>query len=319
MKRIFRSFSKVFPKSFLEDTHEMLRFADFELDAEIWLGEIVTVALCISAVMVWLSTYSSSSFFILSAVIVPIIYLVGAYSIPFFIAEDRAEKVEKILPNALQLMSSNILAGMTPFQAMKLASRDEFGALKNELDRVTAKSLGTESFSTSVKEIAKHIRLPALERSLKLFVRSIESGGHLSKVLDETAKDINDSLMLKQEMISNVRSYAVLIVLTVMIGAPLLFNVSILFTERLNTLKQGFSTSSAEDFGMDLLVSESFDPNFLIGISAVIVAVTSTIASLLIGVIVSGKEKYGIRYAFVMVPTSLIIFYGVRIIVHTLV
>ena len=315
MRRIFITASKVFPKRYVQETAENIRYAGLDTEAQVWLGQSVLLALAVAAFTMLLSLYGDPLLFAVLSAITFAVYLVGAYMIPFFIAERRAQAVEDTLPNALQIMSSNIRAGMTPFHSMKLAARDEFGILKTELDRATTKALGTESFSDALKDMSNNIRLPALERSVKLFVRSIESGGHLAKILEETSRDINDNLMLRKELLASTKTYTVLILLTIMIGAPVLLNVSIHFTERLNSMRESFTSSTAEDLGVGLMLNESFSPEFLVDISTVIIAVTSTIACLLIGVIVSGKEKYGIRYAFIIVPLSLTIFYIIRRIV----
>lgn len=313
MKRIYITLSKVFRKSGIEETQQTLRYAGMDVDARIWLGQMLMIAILISFMMVFLTQYGSPLLFSGLAVVAPLIYVIGASSIPYFIAKDRASAVEEILPNALQLMSSNILSGMTPFQALKISSRKEFGALKEGLDVATTKALGTESFTQALMSMTRDIQLPALDRSLKLFSRSIESGGHLATMLQETARDINDNLILRNELLSQTRSYSVLILLTIIIGSPILFNVSIHFTERLNAMQETFSDSANSQAYVGLILENGFDPEFLVNMSALVVAFTSTIASLLIGVITAGTERYGIRYAFIIVPLSLIVFYGIRI------
>ncbi len=312
MRRIYISLSKIFPQAYVEEMRQTLKYADINITAEVWLGESLALGTIIALTIFYLGNYGDQLLFTILAALAFFVYMIGAFNIPFFIAEKRAQAVEEDLPNALQLMSSNIKAGMTPFQAMKLAARDEFEVLKKALDKATTKALGTGSFSDALKDISKDIRLPALERAVKLFIRSIESGGHLATILEETARDINDNISLRKELQSSTKTYTVLILMVIMIGTPILMNVSIHFTERLNEMKSSFTGSAAEELGMGMMVSESFSVDYLINMSTITIAVTSTIASMLIGVINSGKEKYGIRYAFVIVPMSLTIFYIVR-------
>ncbi|MFH1055376.1 MAG: type II secretion system F family protein [Candidatus Altiarchaeota archaeon] len=312
MRRVFISLSRLFPRKTVESMREMIKYSGLKVDAEVWLGQSLFFAIVVAAVMFSLGRYGNQLIFTTLSALAFLIYLIGANSIPFFIAEKRAETVEECLPSALQLMSSNIRAGMTPFQAMKLSARDEFGLLKDEIDRATTRALGTESFSEALRDISRSIKLPALERSIKLFVRAIESGGHLARILEDTARDISDNIMLRKELLSSTRTYTVLILVTIMVGAPVLFNISIHFTERLNAMKSAFDTQKAEEMGLGLMVSESFSPEFLVNVSVVTITVTSFIASMLIGVIVKGEEKYGLKYAFMMVPLTLTIFYVVR-------
>jgi pilus assembly protein TadC len=317
MRRLYITLSKLYPRKAVEYMRRMLKYAGIGIEAEVWLGESLLLALVVAAVMLFLARYGDPMLFTILAAAAFVIYLVGAYSIPYFIAEKRAETVEECLPSALQLMSSNIRAGMTPFQSMKFSARDEFGLLKDEIDRATTRALGTGSFSDALRDISRNIELPVLERSIKLFARSIESGGHLAKILEETARDINDNIILRRELLSSTRTYTILILLTVMLGAPVLLNISIHFTERLNTMRSSFSTEAAGEFGLGLVIGESFSTEFLMNVSTVIIVFTSFIASLLIGVIVGGREKYGLKYAFIIVPVTLTLFYLIRHAVKT--
>src|SRR3989338_1305476 len=50
-------------------------------------------------------------------------------------------------PGFLLLVSSNINAGMTPFNSFQVAARPEFGPLAEEIKYAVSKSLGTTSFN----------------------------------------------------------------------------------------------------------------------------------------------------------------------------
>jgi archaeal flagellar protein FlaJ len=312
MRRVYISASKIFPKKTIDETGRMLNFAGLNVEPEVWLGQALIIALIVLLKVNILGFFGNQTLFFILSILAFIIYLMGAAQIPFFIAEKRAETVEEVLPSALQLMSSNIRAGMTPFQSMKIAARNEFGLLKDEIDKATNKALGTESFSQALREISNDIKLPALERSIKLVVRSIEGGGHLARTLEEASRDISDNIMLRRELLSSTRTYTVLILITVLLGAPLLFNISIYFTQRLDMMKGSFDTESIGRMGVGMIISDSFSQEFLVNISTVTIAFTAFIASLLIGVIVKGSEKYGLKYALFIVPLSLTIFYIIR-------
>ena len=66
------------------------------------------------------------------------------------IADSRAAEVEKVLPDALQLMSANIRAGMTVDRAIWLSARPEFGIFEDEIKRVGAKTMGGKPIKTAL-------------------------------------------------------------------------------------------------------------------------------------------------------------------------
>ena len=81
------------------------------------------------------------------------------------IADSRAAEVEKVLPDALQLMSANIRAGMTVDRAILLAARPEFGILEEEIRRVGAKTVGGKSIKVALLEIKEKIKSDILDKT----------------------------------------------------------------------------------------------------------------------------------------------------------
>ncbi|MFC2163273.1 type II secretion system F family protein [Candidatus Altiarchaeota archaeon] len=318
MKRIYIFLSRLYPANARADMGRKLMHAGLDTEPEVWLGKSLLFGMLVAIVTLLIGTFGNQALFIVLAVVMFLSYVVGAYSIPFFMAEKRAESVEEALPSVLQLMASNVRAGMTPYQAMKVSARDEFGLLKDEIDTATTKALGSESFAQALMGMNDHIGLPVLERAIKLFIRSVESGGYLAKILEETARDINENIMMRKQLISSTRTYTILIILTIMIGMPVLMNISIHFTERVEKMKSAFDPGDLEELGFGMFMEEAFSVDFLVNMSLVIIIVSAFIASLLIGVIVKGKEKYGLKYAIMLVPASLIVFYTVRYFIQTM-
>jgi len=312
ISRLFITASKVFPGSYKKAVEENLIFAGIEVDVEVWLGISLIIGLLTAFVVALMSKFGNPLLFYILAIVVFFIYQLGSYSIPYFQAINRAESVDQSLPSVLQLMASNIRAGMTPFQAIKVSTRAEFGVLTHELDRATAKALGTGSFSDALLEINKRLNSHALNRAIKLFIRSVESGSYLAKTLEETARDISENIILKRELISSTRTYTMLIMFSVLIGTPMLLTISVHFTEKMAQLKSSLQITQIEGLEMNFLIGEGFSTDFLVNVSTIIILFTTLIASLLMGVIVEGKEKYGLKYAFFLVPLSLIIFYLMR-------
>lgn len=312
LRRIFITASKVFPGRYKDGIGRSLVYAGIGVEPEVWLGESLLLGIFVAVVIGSLGNFGEPLLFNSMAVAMFLVYLVGAYSIPYFISISRAESVESRLPSALQLMASNVRAGMTPFQAMKFSAREEFGMLKDELDRATIKALGTASFTDALMRMTDRIRLSSLERAVRLFCGCIESGGPIARVMEETARDISEMRALRNELLLSTRTYTLMILFVIVIGMPLLLNISIHFTEKLNEMKESIEFSDISGMGLGTLVGEAFTPEFLVTVSVVNIIITSFIAGILIGVIKEGEELYGLKYSFFLVPLTLVIFYAVR-------
>jgi pilus assembly protein TadC len=237
------------------------------------------------------------------------------YLLLYFKVEDRTKRVERVLPDMLQLLSSNIRVGMTPFQALKLAARKEFGPLEEEIRHATARSLGTESFAQTLLGMSKRIKSDMLERAMKLFGTAMHSGGHLAPLLEELAKDIGETQALKKELVTNTKTYSSFIMFTIVVGTPLLLAISIHFITVITGLQAQTSTATAS-FGLGFLGGKvAITVDFLIKVSIVMLTLTGLLAGMLLGVITEGKAKFGLKYAPIIIGGSLIAFVILRILV----
>jgi len=234
------------------------------------------------------------------------------YVIFMLIADSRTNQIEKVLPDALQLMSANIRAGMTVDRAIWLSARPEFGVLEEEIKKVGARTMGGKSLKIALTEMTKTIKSKILNRTIKLLLEGIKSGGEMAHLLDETARNIRVSQTLKKEIKSSVMTYSIFILFAAVIAAPFLFSISIFFVETMTNL-WGSASFGAEmtgaagsELGMGGFLQKATGPQisvddlFWFSISAL--SVTALFGSLSIGLIQSGKEKNGLR----LIPLLLI-------------
>ncbi|MBU2561180.1 MAG: type II secretion system F family protein [Nanoarchaeota archaeon] len=334
-ERVYVSASRVLPSSYRQHLSQMLLYTGEGQSVDYWLGSGTVLGLLVLIIALIapfaLQTAPITGFSVAEAAeveearVVPpgagflaggallfIIIQLIIYLVVYFKVEDRTRRAEKALPDALHLMAANIRAGMTPFQAMKLSARKEFGPLSEEIGYATAKALGTESFSDALLSIKQRIKSGMLDRVMQLFASSMKAGGHLAQLLEEVAKDISATRALKRELVTNTKMYTMLIMFTIVICAPLLQAISIHFVKVITDM-QSKASAGDEGFGMSFLAGEvAMTPEFLIVISVVMLVTTSLLASMLAGVIVEGKGKYGLKYAPIVITGTLIMFFVFR-------
>jgi len=127
------------------------------------------------------------------------------------IADARAAEIEKVLPDALQLMSANVRAGMTVDRAIWLAARPEFGVLEEELRRAGTKTVGGKTIKLALMEMAARVKSDLLEKTFRLVIEGIESGGELARLLEETANNVRTVQSLRKEIKTSVTTYSIFI------------------------------------------------------------------------------------------------------------
>jgi flagellar protein FlaJ len=230
------------------------------------------------------------------------------YLMVYFKVESRTARMEKDLPDALQLIASNLHAGMTPYRAIKLSSRKEFGPLSVEFNKAVSKGLGVNNFSKELLAIGERTQSVILSRTLKLITSSLSSGSHLAMLLEELSEDIADTQSLKNEMVTNTKTYSMFIMFTIIAGAPLLLAISVHFVGMVQNMQQS-ATLSTDEFGLGFLAGElTVTPEFLTTISFAILAVTSMLATMFTGVITKGNMTSGLKYSPVIMSASMVLF-----------
>ena len=228
----------------------------------------------------------------------------------------KARHVEAVLPDALQLMSSNIRAGLTTDKALILAARPEFGALEEEIRRVGKETMAGRNLIDALSRMTLHIRSTNLERTIELMVHSLKSGGQLADLLDQTADDLRDQQIVQKEISASVLMYVLFIFIAIALGAPVLFAMSSFLVKLLTTNMAMIAKEMPSDFdgmgGAPISVGtikEGFS-DFIRMYSYISLFVSCLFGSMVMGLILKGEEKEGIKYVPVLLFIALLLFYG---------
>ena len=316
-ERFYHMVIKAYPAGLRKKVQELLVYSGTPMGLATWLGPalilgylIFTINYLLPWVLYGEFSWWGAAFGLLGFLFVQVLL----FTILYFRAEDRARRVEEVLPDALQLISSNLRAGMAPFGALRVAARPEFGPLEEELKIATTKSLGAESLESALMSIGTRIRSESLNRVLKLFSSSIRSGAKLADLLQEAARDITDTQALKREMATNTKTYSMFILFAVVGGMPFLLALSIHFVKMMEVIRPerlGEAAGAIGFGGGEQLITIAF----LTQISYVIIFVTSFLASAMMGVIKEGKESYGARYVPVIMSLSYVLFFVAKVVI----
>jgi len=259
--------------------------------------------------------------FLITWGIVFIVFEVLGHFMLIFIADNRASFVELILPDALQIISSNMRSGLTPDKAILTSARPEFGPLEKELRKAAKEALSGRSFEEAVKGISAKIKSKILDKTINLIIEGLSKGGSLTSLLDSVADDIRQARILKSEIKSYVMMYGIFIFFAVGLGAPLLYSVA---TYLVQTMTQIGGVVNLED----LVTSTSvpflrFKPSeittdFLRLYSYISILVTTFFGSMLIGLIQEGSEKAGLRFFPILLAIALAVFIFSQIVLKTI-
>ncbi len=221
----------------------------------------------------------------------------------------RIKKIENVFPDFLQLVSSNLRAGMTVDRAMFLSSRPEFAPLDKEILQV-GKDISTgKPVEIALKSMSDRIGSEKVEKTFLIVLSGIRAGGNLAVLLEETSRNMRQRCFTEKKAASQVLMYVIFIFLAVSVFSPGLFSLSGIFVETMTGLMGGVSV---EDLPQNLPVSFSvinISSSFILYFSIAFIIAMNIMASLVLGLVSKGDSKEGLRYLPIMLVLSLSIFF----------
>jgi archaeal flagellar protein FlaJ len=308
---MYRLYSKLYPKKLREKYSTLLAYSGINIQPDRFMGFIVLMGLGIGL----LAAFNLGRFIEIPFIVLFIagFFLIESVVYIWFVLriDKKAKSVEAILPDALQLMSSNLKAGLTIDKALMLSARPEFGVFEDEIGRVGKKITIGMPVEDALMEMNKRILSQKLKDSLTLITTGLKSGGELSELLDQTAKNLRDKELIEEKIKSNVMSYVIFIFAAIGIGTPLLFGLSSFLIDVLKSILGAIELPDSSTVNFPINISPvSINPGFIVMYSLVSLAVISTMGALTMGMISRGKKKYGIKY----IPMLIAVTYGIFLI-----
>jgi len=308
---------KFFPKRYRESIREKLLLAGMTTNADSYINKSFLASLLIAAgLAVFIRVYA---LFIFIGIFLAVFLLSNAY---LTLAVDKRKNfVENVLPDALELMAANMRAGFIPSKALLLSARSEFGPLAEAIKKSGKEIMTGKSLSEGLNEIPKYIKSDVLQRTINLINEGSKSGGQLVSLLEENAIDIRRKQAIKKEIQANIVMYGIFIVFAGVIGAPVLYALSLYLINTLTSLGSSQIVSSeVMSRGVPLFKGGGahVSSEFLFAFSLASIIITTFFSGLIIGLIETGKEKGGIKYVPVFMIIALLVFFGANFVVGSM-
>lgn len=276
-------------------------------------GKLLILSVIISAVAgsaAYFLKYNPLPFFISTLIILHIVFYLTAS----LKASAITKKIEDAFPDAIQLMASNLRAGMTIDKAFLLSARPEFAPLDSEILK-TGKEIATgKDINYALMNLSKRIGSERIEKTITLIISGMRAGGNISTLLEQTSSNMREREFLEKRAASNVLMYVIFIFFAVAVGSPVLFGLSSILIEVITSIVKNVpATTGAMNMPFtfrDIGLSSTFVMYFAIAF----LMATSFISSMVIGLVNKGEEKSGLKYFIPLAASALTIFFAVRFI-----
>ena len=309
---MYRYLGNLYPKKIREGYLQLLRYSDFHVNPLRFIGFI--------GVFGFLFALGASFFlgllglsFLLAFIGTFIFFQALVYLVLLLRADAKAKFVESILPDVLQLMASNLRAGLTTDKALLLSARPEFGPFQAEINQVGKEITTGKEISLALLEMTTRIKSERLSKTVSLIVSGLRSGGELASLLEQTARNLRQEVLVDSRIRANVMMYVIFIFVAVCMGAPMLFGLSSFLVEVFSKNLSGFSLPENTASSLPLSFSKiSISPDFVVLFSITFLVTSAIFGSMILGLISKGHERDGIKFLPVLVILSLIVFFVIR-------
>lgn len=278
-------------------------------------NKIITLSIIIGLVLssIYLLIKRNIWVSIIIIIAVPALSLTYYYFLKQLKRAARIKKIESIFPDFLQLMASNLRAGMTIDRSMLLSVRKEFYPLDIEIQKTGREIATGKEIELALRDMGNRIGSLKIKKTLLLIISGIRAGGNLATLLEQTSENMREKDFVEKRAASNVLMYVIFIFIAVSVAAPALFSLSSLLVETIANLLAGIPT--VENTGVALpftLSSVSISITFIKYFSLTFIVVTDILACLVLGLVSKGEEKEGLKYLPPILIISLAVFFIIR-------
>lgn len=246
-------------------------------------------------------------------------FIIEAYLVIKKVLEKsaRIKKMEDVFPDFIELMASNLRAGMTVDKALLLSSRKEFNPLDKEILVLGKEIITGKDMAQALTEMAKRTKSDKILKTTAVINSGIKSGGNLAILLEQTALNMRERSFLEKKATSNILMYLVFIFFAASVGSPILFALSTVLVQTLTNILGSIPEIEAPTNIPFVLTSVNISPSFIVFYAVIFIIMTDILASLLLGLINKGEEKVGLKYIIPLILVSMASFFLIRIVISS--
>ncbi|HDO19127.1 MAG TPA: type II secretion system F family protein [Thermoplasmatales archaeon] len=210
-------------------------------------------------------------------------------------------KIEEKLPDFLREVGSSTASGMTVFDAVKAASKGDYGPLTKEIKRLTAQLSWGISIKEGLINLSKRLKSPPVERAVLTINQSLDMGGNTSDTFYAAAKEIEQIKLVEMQRRSEMSMYSMVILISFFVFLAVILIINQTIFSAFFDLQSQVGNANVGGIGLG-----NIDKNTLKYAFYSFVFVQSIGAGLLGGFMIDGKVSAGVRYSFILALISII-------------
>lgn len=252
-----------------------------------------------------------------------VFFAISVFFLNFKIFRRKLE-MERVLPEYLRLVATNIRSGLSLHNALTVSGKKRFGILSNEIELVAKTSKVKGDFAKSLEVFGKKFDSKILQKSMNSIAASVRSGTNISDLLEKTADNINKMKNTRLKMAASVKNYIIFIIASGIIIAPLMFSMSFHMNDTVADIKDrvnvDVSVGSNQPLGLTGIGGVGGVESSDFDIFAILMIISNVLISgILISVIRYGNWRQGVGIIPFYLLISISLYFSGKILLSGLV
>ena len=282
---------RMLPAKMLKELDASLLQAGVAFSAREWITVWVIVGFLLFAVLLVMK----------KVIIAIVLFAVCLFMISFYpknrISKKRAD-IELKLPDALHQMSVTMRSGMVLEGVIQEISEGDYGSLSEEFARVTVEMKRGRPLKDAFLAFAKRTGSVDIGRAMTLIIEGVDSGGPIADVLEEVSQDMRSIKQIRKERKTATSQQASFVGMAALMAGPFVMGV----------------VAALPAIMVSMADPGQFEDALLEEIGGVITALSYYVfaqamaGGLMLGVIMYGDMKKGMKYGIIMGSIAYIIF-----------
>jgi len=223
--------------------------------------------------------------------------------------ETRKNEIEAKFPDFLRDMAEYWKGGLSMTVAVQTLVKSEYGALNDEVKKMSDQLSWGIKFSDVIKQFADRVGTPLVKRAITLIAEADRAGGKISDILVTAANDSREIKFLEGERTRAIGSYIAVIWTSyfVFLGViTLLGKIFIPAIAKSNSGDEGGGDTGGANIGN--MTIRSIDPLFFVTVFYYGVTMQAIGNGSMAGLMANGRFSAGFKHSGMMIIAALLAF-----------
>ena len=213
----------------------------------------------------------------------------------------RMRAIEERFPDFLRDLNESYAAGMTMAQAIRVASRGDYGRLNGEIKRMANQVSWGTSFPDALRLFSERVQTPLVTRAVALVIKATRAGGNVKDVLSAAARDTREIKAIEADRRTGMALYVIVIYVAFGVFLAVTAALQGLLIPSVLQSTQGLGSIGTIQLGHSLTMMDYRHIFFSVGL---VQAIGSGIVA---GVMSEGTIGAGLKHATVMVGVTALV------------